>query len=90
MLDDLSLATLNWKGSVDEKSSGRSEYFAKTEKSYFGFSKAFFTELFLPKENTFKNNLFDLTVEGNRFVSYPYFFDESSQKKNKRENKSSK
>jgi hypothetical protein len=36
--------------------------------------KSFFSELFIPKENTFENSIFDLTVEGNRFLSYPYFF----------------
>ena len=43
----------------------------------FGFSKAFFTELFIPKEGIFQNTLFDLTVEDNRFLSYPYFFEDS-------------
>jgi hypothetical protein len=54
----------------------------------FGFTKEFFIELFLPKETTFKNNLFDLTVEDNRFLSFPYFFDD--KKTNKKETKGSK
>lgn len=40
----------------------------------FGFTKAFFTELFLPKETAFQNQMFDLVVEQNRFISYPYVF----------------
>ena len=43
-----------------------------SDKDLFGFSKAFFTEVFLPKETMFLNNLFDFTVETNRFLSFPY------------------
>jgi hypothetical protein len=43
--------------------------------------KTFFTELFIPKENNFQNSLFDLTVEANRFLSFPYFFSEDKVKK---------
>ena len=43
--------------------------------------KTFFTELFIPKENNFQNSLFDLTVEANRFLSFPYFFLEDKVKK---------
>ena len=46
-------------------------------KSYFGFYKKFFMELFIPKGSAFKNNLYDITVEDCRFLSFPYFFDES-------------
>ena len=45
-------------------------------KTIFGLEKSFFSELFIPKEYTFQNSIFDLTVEANRFLSYPYFFEE--------------
>lgn len=58
------------------------------DKLLFGISKTFFTELFIPKEENFQNTLFDLTVERNRFISYPYFFEENqnvSKKQSKRD-----
>ena len=55
-------------------------------KTIFGLDKTFFTELFIPKENTFQNSIFDLTVEANRFLSFPYFFNEDKAKGKKAKN----
>lgn len=55
-------------------------------KTIFGLEKTFFTELFIPKENTFQNSIFDLTVEANRFLSFPYFFNEDKAKVKKAKN----
>lgn len=55
-------------------------------KTIFGLEKTFFTELFIPKENTFHNSIFDLTVEANRFLSFPYFFNEEKAKVKKAKN----
>jgi hypothetical protein len=74
------------------KRGGGDEATEEEDKSMFGFSKAFFTELFLPKEEMFQNNLFDLTVENNRFISYPFSFEDSqsqSKKQGKKEGKKS-
>jgi hypothetical protein len=47
----------------------------------FGFSEDFLGDLFLPKLKIYKNNVFDITVEENRFISFPYFFEEQPKKK---------
>ena len=44
-----------------------------------GLSREYFKELFMPKENTFMNDVFDLTVESNRFLSLPYNFPDSEE-----------
>jgi len=49
----------------------------------FGLEQSFFHELFVPKENTFQNSIFDLTVEAHRFLSFPYFFTETKVKGSK-------
>jgi hypothetical protein len=51
--------------------------------------KSFFSELFIPKENTFENSIFDMTVEGNRFLSFPYFFHDN-QSQSKKQSKTKK
>jgi hypothetical protein len=60
---------------------------AKGSKAIFGLEKGFFKELFIPKENTFHNSLFDLTVENNRFLSFPYFFEDKDAPKKRKEGK---
>jgi len=59
----------------------------KSKKTIFGLEKTFFTDLFIPKENTFQNSIFDLTVENNRFLSFPFFFNEDSIKAKGRKSK---
>ena len=80
MLDEQSLQLINRKGSLDLHSQGQE---GNDDANYFGMSKSFFQEIFIPKESTFKNNMFDLTVEDTRFLSYPYFFEEVNIKKGK-------
>ena len=50
----------------------------------YGMSKAFFRELFLPKEKIFQNDIFEVTIEQNQFICYPYYFpDDEAQVENK-------
>ena len=63
---------------------------AKRTKTIFGLERTFFSELLIPKENTFENSIFDITVEGNRFLSYPYFFNDAQSSSGKKQSKATK
>ena len=46
-------------------------------------SKAFFRELFLPKEKIFQNDIFEVSIEQNQFICYPYYFPDDEKEENK-------
>jgi hypothetical protein len=62
----------------------------KRTKTIFGLERSFFSELLIPKENTFENSIFDITVEGNRFLSYPFFFNDAQSSSGKKQFKATK
>ena len=41
---------------------------------FFGFNKELYQDMFLPKEKVFMNEIVDLVIENQRFISFPYYF----------------
>ena len=50
---------------------------AKPSDLLFGFSKELYIDMFMPKERVFMNEIFDLVIENQRFLSLPYYFPDS-------------
>ena len=56
----------------------------------YGMTKAFFREMFLPKASNFQNDLNEVTIEQNRYIFYPYYFQDDSDDQNQNPNKKQK
>jgi hypothetical protein len=53
---------------------------------FFGFNKELYQDMFLPKERVFMNEIVDLVIEHQRFLSFPYYFPENEVMEKSRKN----
>ena len=65
---------LNGTGSINEGGNNGVD-----EGVRYGLTKSFFREQFLPAASTFQNDIFEVTIEQNRFICYPYYFPDDSE-----------